>query len=177
MIEIIINLGTLLILGVTLIMLATLLTFLFKTKVPYVPSQKKVIEKVLEEFPLQKGQLIYDLGCGDGRFLFAAEKKYQTLGRGFELAPLPYLIAQFKKLIYRSKNKFYLKDFYQHSLSDGKFIYCYLYPKLIDKVYQKFIQETPAGSILISNTFPVKNIDAFKIINSSSQKIYVYQNQ
>lgn len=177
MIDFFLNSVTLLILATTLILLATLLTFIFKTKVPYVPSQKHVIEKVLQEFPLQNGQLIYDLGCGDGRFLMAAEKKYQTIGKGFELAPLPYLIAQFKKFFHRSKNQFLLKDFYQYSLSDGKFIYCYLYPKLIDKVYQKFIQETSPGSILVSNTFPIKNIVPLKIINSSSQKIYVYQNQ
>jgi SAM-dependent methyltransferase len=171
------NLGILVVLSIIFLLWTTLITFLFKTKVPYVPSKKNIIEKVLQEFPLQNGQLIYDLGCGDGRFLMAAEKKYQTIGKGFELAPLPYLIAQFKKFFHRSKNQFLLKDFYNHSLSDGKFIYCYLYPKLIDKVYQKFIQETSPGSILVSNTFPIKNVSPLKIISLSSQKIYVYQNQ
>lgn len=171
------NLGTLLIFLLTLVLTATLLIFLFITKVPYVPSRKKIIDQVLNEFPLKNGELIYDLGCGDGRFLMAAEKKYQTIGKGFELAPLPYLLAIIKKFFHRSKNQFYLKDFYQHSLSDAKFIYCYLYPKLIDKVYQKFIRETSPGSILISNTFPIKNVSPLKIINSTStNKIYVYQN-
>ncbi|MGL5830901.1 MAG: hypothetical protein ACRCZE_02005 [Candidatus Altimarinota bacterium] len=175
--DILLNLGTVIIALEIVILMATLVTFLFITKVPYVPSRKNVIDKVLEEFTLKKDELIYDLGCGDGRFLMAAEKKYQTIGKGFELAPLPYLIAQFTKLIKRSRNQFFLKDFYRHSLSDSKLIYCYLYPNVLAQVYQKFIQETAPGSILISNSFPVKNITPSKIINSSnSNKIYVYQN-
>ncbi|MBI2453529.1 hypothetical protein HYV56_02390, partial [Candidatus Peregrinibacteria bacterium] len=39
--------------------------------VPYVPTKKKVIEKLTKIVPLKNGEKVYDLGCGDGRLLFA----------------------------------------------------------------------------------------------------------
>jgi SAM-dependent methyltransferase len=55
--------------------------------IPFVPTTMPVVERMLELAGVRKGDLIYDLGCGDGRILIHAAKKYSTRGVGVDLDP------------------------------------------------------------------------------------------
>jgi ribosomal protein L11 methylase PrmA len=55
--------------------------------IPYVPTTMPVVERMLELAEIRTGDLIYDLGCGDGRILIHAAKKYGTRGVGIDLDP------------------------------------------------------------------------------------------
>ncbi len=82
-----------------------------KTLVPWVKTPLKNLPIVLEELNLPAGSLIYDLGCGDGRFLFMAEQK-GLKAIGYELALYPYLKAQLQKFLQASKVKIRRQDFF-----------------------------------------------------------------
>lgn len=71
---------------------------LLTTKVPWVKTPKKNIDIILDEINLPKNSIVYDLGCGDGRFLFRAEKQGHQVA-GYELSLYPYL-----KCLARKKN-------------------------------------------------------------------------
>jgi len=55
--------------------------------IPFVPTTIPVVERMLELAGVRKGDVIYDLGCGDGRILIHAAKKYGTRGVGIDLDP------------------------------------------------------------------------------------------
>src|SRR5262245_39581426 len=51
----------------------------------YVPTPQGVVDKALELAKVRKGDVVYDLGCGDGRVVTSAAKKYGAYGFGFEI--------------------------------------------------------------------------------------------
>ena len=58
-----------------------------KKIVPYVPTPQEVVEKMLEMAQVKKGDVVYDLGSGDGRIVVTAAKKYGVKAIGFEIDP------------------------------------------------------------------------------------------
>jgi SAM-dependent methyltransferase len=55
--------------------------------VPYVPTAQDVVERMLELAQVKKGDVVYDLGSGDGRIVITAAKKYGVKAIGFEIDP------------------------------------------------------------------------------------------
>ncbi|MGE5818315.1 MAG: SAM-dependent methyltransferase, partial [Deltaproteobacteria bacterium] len=55
--------------------------------VPYVPTPQEVVERMLELAQVKKGDVVYDLGSGDGRIVITAAKKYGVKAIGFEIDP------------------------------------------------------------------------------------------
>lgn len=53
----------------------------------YVPTPQKVVDKMLEVAKVTKDDVVYDLGCGDGRIVVSAAKKLGARGLGFDLDP------------------------------------------------------------------------------------------
>jgi hypothetical protein len=55
--------------------------------VPYVPTPQEVVDRMLELAQVKKGDVVYDLGAGDGRIVVTAAKKYGVRAIGFEIDP------------------------------------------------------------------------------------------
>jgi SAM-dependent methyltransferase len=55
--------------------------------VPYVPTPQEVVDRMLELAEVKKGDVVYDLGSGDGRIVVTAAKKYGVRAIGFEIDP------------------------------------------------------------------------------------------
>src|SRR5687768_2232337 len=53
----------------------------------YVPTPQPVVEKMLEMAEVKKGDVVYDLGCGDGRIVVTAAKKFGAKGIGIDIDP------------------------------------------------------------------------------------------
>jgi ubiquinone/menaquinone biosynthesis C-methylase UbiE len=53
----------------------------------YVPTEVEVVEKMLDMAKVTKGDVVYDLGCGDGRIVAIAAKKYGARGVGVDIDP------------------------------------------------------------------------------------------
>lgn len=53
---------------------------------PYVPTPQVVVERMLEAARLKPGEVVYDLGCGDGRIIITAVQKFKAKGVGVELS-------------------------------------------------------------------------------------------
>jgi SAM-dependent methyltransferase len=58
-----------------------------KKIVPFVPTPQEVVEGMLELAQVKKGDVVYDLGSGDGRIVITAAKKYGARAVGFEIDP------------------------------------------------------------------------------------------
>lgn len=58
-----------------------------KKIVPYVPTPQEVVDRMLELAQVKKGDVVYDLGSGDGRIVITAAKKYGVKAIGFEIDP------------------------------------------------------------------------------------------
>ena len=165
-------------LAFVLILLATVLINIFFI-VPFVPSRKRVVNYIISLADLKQGEKVYDLGCGDGRFLIEAEKKNRISGTGFEIAPLPFILAYLNKWLNKSKIRILMKSFYKADISGADTIFCYLLPETMDKLAEKFRKECRKGTRIFSHTFSMKSMQPFKVWAADKKQklptVYLYQ--
>lgn len=122
---------------------------------PWVPTSMKMARKMLELAEIQPDELVYDLGCGDGRIAIMAARMYQARVVGIELNPLLWIWCQMMITILglRSRVKIILGNFYDRDMSDADVVVCYLLPNTNKKLEYKLIRELDPGTRVISNTF------------------------
>lgn len=147
--------------------------------VPYVPTKTRVVEKMVGAACLKPHEIVYDLGCGDGRLLFAAERKARVKTVGFEIAPLMYFLALARKLLARSKSKICFRNFFKANLCKANVIFCYLFPNVMAPLAEKIKRECKRGTRIVSNTFHIPGLKPHRILAKDSVKglptIYVYK--
>ncbi len=158
----------LLILGITLLYISTALVSLI-LRVPYVPTKKSVMHKIMKEAKIKKGETFLDLGCGDGRMLIEAEKQNQINAEGYEIAPMIYLMAILRKFANKSKAKIHFKNFFKENLEHADVIFCYLMPHELARLAKKMKKECKKGTRIISNTFQIKGLKPVKIIKKDEK--------
>lgn len=122
---------------------------------PFVPTPMTAVNKMIKAANLKPGQIVYDIGCGDGRIVHIASKNHNVKATGFELSPFVYLLARIRKFFWRSKAKIKFSDFKKHNLSDADVIFCYLLPDTLAKLYPKLAQELKPGTRVVSYAFPI----------------------
>jgi len=148
-----------------------LMTPLF-SKVPFVPVRKKVLSEIISALELKDKSVLYDLGCGDGRVLFAASEVYKNITCvGIEKAPFPYLWAKYCQFFAGDKRVSILYgDMFKLDISPATHIFLYLFPRLMNDLLPKFEKELKPGSRVVSCDFEFANKKPIKIIDLKSKK-------
>lgn len=122
---------------------------------PFVPTPMKAVEKMLRIARLKKGEKVYDIGCGDGRIVYLAAKKFGADATGFELSPFVYLLARVRHFFWKSGAKVKFANFKTRDLSDADVIFCYLLPETLARLETKLSRELKPGARIISYAFPI----------------------
>lgn len=166
------------VLGFFLVLLATVFVHMLFF-VPYVPSRRKVIAKMIEVARLKPRETIYDLGCGDGRLLIAAEKKARVKAVGFEIAPFMFLLACIRKWLAKSAMKLRFQNLFSANLRQANVVFCYLIPNVMPRLSEKIRRECKRGTRIVSNTFHIPGLKTAKVVTRNPEKglptIYVYK--
>ena len=98
--------------------------------VPWVPTARDRIRWALEMVDLQEGELLYDLGAGDGRVLFMAAEVFGARAIGIEASPLQYAFTWLRIFFNGGKPNISVRreNFHQSDLSDADVVFAYLRP-------------------------------------------------
>lgn len=154
-----------------------LIYFLFKlmrTQVPYVPTSKKVAKKMIELGKLDSSKTVYELGCGDGRVLFWAEKSGSKL-IGYELIePLVYW-ARLRNFLRKGNIQLHSKDFFKANIDDADVVLCYLFPGVMERFFEEKYPRLKKGTLIVSHGFPMKRLTHKKKEMVGREKIWVYE--
>jgi trans-aconitate methyltransferase len=143
----------------------------------YVSTSRKKIAAFINAVPMKAGQTLVDLGCGDGRVLREAHKRYGIRTIGYEINPLAYLKARLcscgsKKIKIRRAN------FWEADLTGADVVFCYLYPDVMKKLAAKLQSGLKPGAIVVSSNFPLPGHIPCKILRAESNlhndPIYIY---
>lgn len=148
----------------------------YTTRVPYIRSNRHDTLHLLSKVPMQPGSVFYDLGSGDGRVVFLAEKVYGVKSVGFETTVWAYLHAVLKKYKTGSLAVFRRENFFEHSWSEANLVYCFLYPPLMGRVERKFLQDCRPGTILVSRDFALPNLEPVEVVDFTyPHNAYIYR--
>ena len=144
----------------------------------WIPTQPEHIELFFEMCPISPSDVVYDLGSGDGRLLFAALEKGAAKCVGIEMNPECIKIAKeaAKNLGVDDKVKFIESDFMEVDLSEASVVMCYLFPKAYTLLRSKFEKELKPGTRVIMETFPIPGWKPVKedLRNGVSFSFYTY---
>jgi SAM-dependent methyltransferase len=146
---------------------------------PWVPSKKIDRQRVLSVAQVKPNDIIYDLGCGDGRWLFYFAKNSAAKEiRGFEISLIMFFVAWIKKLFSGYPQvKINLKSLYRANLHQADIVLCFLLPKAMNKLLPKFQKELKSGAKVVSYAFslPNKTPEIIEKIGQNDISIYRYR--
>jgi hypothetical protein len=154
------------------------LTFVYAAwrAAPWLPMRANDVKRAMALAEIKAGERFYDLGAGDGRMLFGAAALGAT-AEGFEISLLPYLIARFKIIFSREKNrpKIFFRDFWKTNLAGADVIFVFLLPRIMEKLKGKMEKELKPDARIICYTWPMPGWTA-KTVSEAEEgaKIYLY---
>jgi SAM-dependent methyltransferase len=140
------------ILGVTL---TASIVWTYFRGAPWVPTSMKMVHKMLKLAEVGPDDIVYDLGCGDGRTIITAARRYGARAVGIEIDPLRYIWCQVLVTIMglRGRVRIIYGDFFTQDLTEATVIICYLLRDTNIKLEWKLKKELHPGTNVVSNTF------------------------
>ena len=136
------------------------------------------IRSFLDAVPMNDKELLVDLGCGDGRVLRAARRRYGVKTLGFEVNALAYCLA--RVLSFRTKGvRIRCKNFWSAHIRDADVVFCYLFPDVMKRLATKLEKELRSGARVASCNFSIPGWNPLAVIRPESachgDPIYVYR--
>ncbi|MFX1508379.1 MAG: SAM-dependent methyltransferase [Promethearchaeota archaeon] len=143
------------IIGIVLIILFISIFWPGIVGAPWVPTSMGMVHKMLKLADVGPDDVVYDLGCGDGRTIVTAARHYGARAVGIEIDPLRYLWCQILITVLRLRShiKILYGNFFYKDLSEATLVTCYLLQDTNDKLEKKLLKELHPGTKVVSNYF------------------------
>ena len=150
--------------------------------VPYVPTPQEVVDRMLELAQVKKGDVVYDLGSGDGRIVVTAAKKYGVKAIGFEIDPqrIKESHENIKKAGVEHLVEIRQQDIRTVDLSPANVLTMYLLPEVNLMIRPNIWKQMKPGSRIVSHDFdmaewkPLKT-ESIKDSSSWDHTLYLWQ--
>ena len=122
---------------------------------PYVPTPQEVVDGMLELAEVRKGDVVYDLGSGDGRIVITAAARYGVKAVGFEISPA--LVKRSRDYIKEAGLEHLVEireeDIRTVDLSPASVVTLYLYPGANLRLRSMIMRQLKPGSRVVSHQF------------------------
>ena len=128
-----------------------------KPDILYVPTPQEVVDKMLEMADIKEGDVIYDLGCGDGRIVVTAAKRYGVKAVGFDINPrrVRESLENVRKNNVEHLVTIKHEDVFTLDLREANVVTLYLLPSLNVKLIPQLEKLRP-GSRILSHDFDMR---------------------
>lgn len=147
-----------------------------KKIVPFVPTPQEVVEKMLEIAQVKKGDVVYDLGSGDGRIVITAAKRYGVKAVGFEIDP--DLIKQSRETIQKEGVQHLAEirqqDILTVDLSGATVVTMYLLPDVNMRLRPNVLSQLRPGSRVVSHAFDMEDWGPDKVVQVNGRTVYLW---
>jgi SAM-dependent methyltransferase len=124
---------------------------------PFLPTPMCVVEKMLELAEVDKDDIVYDLGCGDGRIVITAAERYGAHGVGLDIFPqwVKKSRSNARKAGVGSLVEFRLEDATKADISEATVVALYLLPKSNDLLRPMLERQLRPGSRVVTHNYHV----------------------
>jgi predicted RNA methylase len=124
---------------------------------PYVTSPQRVVDRMLELAGVKPNEMVYDLGCGDGRILFTAVERYRAKAVGVEIDPklVEFTREQAQKMSMGNRVKVVQGDLLDADLSEADVVTLYLLTQSNEKLRPRLEKMLHAGARVVSYDYAV----------------------
>ena len=138
--------------------------------VHFVPTPQDVVEKMLELAEVKKTDVLYDLGCGDGRIVVTAAKQYGCKATGFDIDPqrIKESLENVAKNKVENLVEIKQEDIFTLDLGKVDVITLYLLPSLNVKLIPQ-LEKLKPGSRIVSHDFNMKGVKPDKVVSLKSK--------
>lgn len=144
---------------------------------PYVPTPYSIVEKMLELAGVGENDVVYDLGCGDGRIVIMAAEKFGARGVGVDYNPerVKEAKAIVKEKGLEDKVEIILHDALKVDLSPATVVTLYLLARSNALLQPNLENQLKPGSRVVSHAFDMEGWKAKKSIRVSSEDEFAYE--
>ena len=150
---------------------------------PYVPTPIKVVRTMLKLAGVGPEDVVYDLGCGDGRILFTAVEEFEAMsavGIDINSSICEPVMSKVEKSGLGDRISVVNGNFFLADLSPASVVTLYLTTSGNSKLRPKLEDELREGARVVSHDFPIRNWTTIKpeppeFYTVGSHKIYVYK--
>ena len=121
----------------------------------FVPTPNDVVDKMLELAKVTAKDVVYDLGCGDGRIVITAAQKYGVRAVGIDIDPQRIKEATANAAAARvtDKVRFIEGDLFEADISEATVVTLYLLTRLNEKLKPKLLKDLKPGTRVVSHAF------------------------
>ena len=143
---------------------------------PYVETAPPVVDAMLRLAKTKRKDVVYDLGCGDGRIVIAAAKQYGARGVGIDINPVRIQQAQDNARREGVQNlvTFKIGDVYNADVREATIVALYMLPDVNLKLRPKLWQDLRPGARIISHTFDMGDWKPKRVKAVGSEKVFLW---
>jgi SAM-dependent methyltransferase len=148
---------------------------------PFVPTPMIIVEKMLEMAKVDENDIVFDLGCGDGRIVIMAAKKHGAHGVGIDIDPrrIEESTAGARKAGVEHLVEFRLEDAMKADISKATVVTLYLLTKSNELLRPVLEKKLKPGVFVVSHNYSIpgwdqKEIDFFSILDELGEEHYIY---
>ena len=126
-----------------------------KLDAPYVSTPQPAVDAMLRMAAVRPDDVLYDLGCGDGRIVISAARDYGARGVGIDLDPrrIEDANAAARRAGVSGRVRFLVQDLFRTDFSEATVLALYLFPELNAKLLPKIRAELRPGARVVSHQF------------------------
>jgi len=139
--------------------------------VPFVPTTDEAVQAMLKLADVKKSDVVYDLGCGDGRIVIAAAKTYGARAVGIDINPVRIAEAKENAKAAGVENLVQFKegDLFEADIHEASVVTLFLLSSVNMKLRPKLLQDLKPGTRVVSNTFDMGDWKADKEVTVGDQ--------
>ncbi|MEJ5308614.1 MAG: hypothetical protein WHX52_02480 [Anaerolineae bacterium] len=141
---------------------------------PWFPTSRKLVRRMLALANVQPGEVVYDLGSGDGRVLFIAAREFGARAVGIELDPLRWAWTRMwiALLGLQGQVRVIRGNFFSQDVSAADVVTLYLLQKTNNRLRGKLWQELHPGARIVSSIFLFPGIEPTHIDKQAHLFLY-----
>jgi ribosomal protein L11 methylase PrmA len=144
--------------------------------VPYVPTPAETVEAMLKLADVKKSDVVYDLGCGDGRIVIMAAQKFGARAAGFDINPQRIKEANENaaKAGVTEKVRFVEKNLFDADIHEATVVTLYLLPDVNLRLRPKLLKELKPGTRIVSHSFDMDDWKPDRKADIGGRTLYLW---